>query len=169
MGDSKQAILLRRWLWSLFVLAVILFIFSNAAQPASDSALQSQKVHTWVNRALNGAGIDISLTPHIIRKLAHAVEYALLGVCLLMALRAWTRHTLSYLSGPLLIGLLVPVLDETIQLRTQGRSGEIADVLLDFLGVIFGLACTHAVVLLHRLIRLMHRQTDVLPQPNTNS
>lgn len=71
----------------------------------------------------------------VLRKLAHATEYALLGVMAALyfhesgkLLKSCGRHHLLY------IGFTAAFLDETIQLFVPGRSGQIADVWIDLAG-----------------------------------
>lgn len=76
------------------------------------------------------------LTDHIIRKAAHFAEFAVLGGLLFGA--ADGKRSPAF---PPLIGLLAAMTDETIQLFSEGRSGQISDVWLDFSGflLIWGL------------------------------
>ena len=41
---------------------------------------------------------------------------------------------------PLFWGLLTPVADESLQLLVEGRTGQLTDVLIDFSGVLTGMA-----------------------------
>lgn len=128
-----------RALTLLCTLAVIAFIFSNSMQVASDSSAKSGTLLEWANNFLSIFGL--TMTEHVLRKLAHLAEFALLGLCLLGTVCAFTPHVLRNLTVPLFLGLLIPVLDETIQLFVAGRSSEVKDVLIDFSGVLIGIAC----------------------------
>jgi VanZ family protein len=70
-------------------------------------------------------GWDLAL-----RKLAHATEYAVLGVLLA---RATSRPQLA-----LVIGILYAVTDELHQLAVPGRHGAPLDVAIDAVGVLIG-------------------------------
>lgn len=87
--------------------------------------LESGEIGTWW------------LSEHLIRKAGHFTEYTLLGILLFQ----W--ENVSGLKGAwrcvrLAAACLIPLLDETIQLFTQGRSGQISDVWLDLSGILFG-------------------------------
>ena len=73
---------------------------------------------------------------HTIRKLAHFLEFACLGLlwCKVFAsFHISNRTSNGYI---LLICLLVAVVDEYIQLFSPGRDGKVMDVLLDFSGAL---------------------------------
>lgn len=76
----------------------------------------------------------------LVRKGAHLTEYALLGAALMGHASAWTERrplrrprTLAFSAGA-----LYAASDELHQLFVPGRSGELADVLLDSAGVLLG-------------------------------
>ncbi len=94
--------------------------------------------------------ISNSEADHIVRKIAHFTEYFILAglavhLSYLYACR-W-KNILGYILFGL---LLVPVIDEFIQLFSAGRAGMVQDILLDFFGAVTGLVVT----------KLLHRMTD---------
>jgi len=66
----------------------------------------------------------------VLRKLAHAAEYGILGALLVRALRR--------LSWALALGVAYAVSDEIHQSFVPGRQGSPLDVLIDSVGVIAG-------------------------------
>jgi VanZ family protein len=102
---------------SLAPLALMALVFVLSAQPDLDSGLGT---------------LDL-----VLRKLAHAAEYALLTLAWAWALRPATR-----LAVPLaaLIALLYAASDEYHQTFVEGRSGTAGDVLVDAVGVAIALA-----------------------------
>ena len=66
----------------------------------------------------------------VLRKLAHAAEFAVLGALLLRALAAG-RVALA-------LGIAYAVTDELHQLLVPGRRGSVVDVLIDAVGVAIG-------------------------------
>lgn len=102
---------------SIAPLALMALIFILSAQPDLDSGLGT---------------LDL-----VLRKLAHATEFALLTLLWAWALRPATR-----LNVPLaaLIALVYAASDEFHQTFVAGRSGTPADVLIDALGVGIALA-----------------------------
>ena len=107
-------------------------------------------------------GVANHLTDHIVRKLAHFCEYALEGFLLMLCLRVYTRHFVRHMSWPILGGLLTALTDETIQLFSPGRSSQVLDVWLDFMGVLAGLLVGLFLLALCRMCALLykHRNED---------
>ena len=83
-------------------------------------------------------GRSTDITEHIIRKLAHFTEFTALGILLSIDTVLFLKNMKQYVWIPLFIGLLVALIDETIQLFPIGRSSSVKDVWIDFSGVIFG-------------------------------
>ena len=72
----------------------------------------------------------------VLRKLAHATEYAVLGALLV---RATARPGLAF--G---LGVLYAISDEVHQVFVQGRHGSPIDIAIDAVGVALGIAVWHA-------------------------
>lgn len=121
-----------RTLCLLCLMACICFIFANSLQGEEDSDRRSEEVTT----AFSDAGLVLDYD--LVRKTAHFLEYALLGFLALCCLRVMTPHLEKYVSWPLLLGLAVALVDETIQLFVPGRSGMVADIWMDLGGVVAG-------------------------------
>lgn len=125
---------------------MVAFIFLNSAQPAQVSNQVSRGFLSWVEGALAQCGLESTLTNHAIRKMGHFTEYFILGAMLLITVRLFTSKPMRHVFKPLFLGLLVPVLDETIQLFVEGRSGQVTDILLDFSGVISGILIAFCII-----------------------
>lgn len=117
----------------LGTICFILFIYSNSMQTGTDSSALSKAVVEFLQ------SMGINLSELFVRKLAHFLEYFVLGLLLSVDIRLITQNWWARIFAPLFCGLLIPVFDESIQLLTPGRSGEVRDVLLDFSGVVTGL------------------------------
>ena len=85
------------------------------------------------------------LTDYLIRKIAHFAEYAVLGALLFGA--EDVHHGLWF---PPCFGLLAALADETIQLLSDGRSGQVSDVWLDLAGFLAGWIVIALIALLFR-------------------
>lgn len=153
-------VLCGRILFTVCLAATVAFIFSNSLQVADLSetrSLHALETARAVLARLGMPGLAALLTDHIIRKLGHFSEYLLEGFWLMLCLRAYTRHFVKHVSWPLLTGLLTALTDETIQLFTAGRSGQVSDVWIDFSGVCAGLLAGLLILCLARMIRLLWR------------
>ena len=75
---------------------------------------------------------------HPIRKTAHALEYALLGVLLTGAFVDEKNRRKARILIPWGLGTFYAATDEFHQLFVPGRSGQVSDVALDSVGVLLG-------------------------------
>lgn len=108
-------------------------IFYLSHQPANKSAETSLEL---VNIVLNIIPVtpDYEIIFHtMIRKSAHFIAYAILGILVYFAYRG--RYAVLF---TLSICLLFAISDEIHQLFIPGRSGEVRDVLIDLSGAVFG-------------------------------
>ena len=154
-----------RVIFTLALIGCIGFIFSNSLQIADVSEGASGRVLgilQGILRHLGFPGAADRLTMHIVRKLAHFCEYLLEGFLLMLCLRVYTRHFVRHMSWPILGGLLTALTDETIQLFSPGRSSQVLDVWLDFVGVLAGLLVGLFLLALCRMCALLykHRNED---------
>lgn len=127
---------------TLLTLLLIGWIFSNSLKTASESSSQSSKVRGWIQTFFDALFPDggIEVSGHIIRKVAHFSEYALLGLMLYLTYRVYTAKKL-WLWIPALIGLVVPFCDEGLQFFSEGRAPALTDVGIDVSGAAFGMLC----------------------------
>ena len=138
-----------RIFWLAVLLLYVCFIYGNSLTPASVSSQESGFVLAFSRNVLEGLGLEsMWLTEHIVRKTAHFLEYAGLGILLAFNFRPWAGAFAGRLRGALEAALVIPFVDETIQLFVEGRSGQVSDVWLDLAGALCGL---FGAVLVHRL------------------
>ena len=154
-----------RVIFTMALIACVMFIFSNSMKIADVSSTASGRVLNWMRHVLTVLGMPgmaSHLTMHIVRKLAHFCEYTLEGFLLMLCLRVYTRHFFKHVSWPILFGLLTALTDETIQLFTPGRSSQVTDVWLDFSGVLSGLLVGLFLLALVRMCVVLykHRNED---------
>ena len=116
-------------LWS----ASFAFIIYNATQTGSQSSGFSLEVAEILSNVLSRIGIriDIEIFHVLIRMGGHVFQYFIFGyitlwVMLIYHLKWYNISRTMY----------VMILDETIQLFTPGRAGELFDIILDSIGVI---------------------------------
>lgn len=134
--------------------ALIAFAFVHSSMSADISGEESESVLEFLQNILRFFGFGTELTDHIVRKAAHFTEYMAIGCMLTACAYSFNRAKPSRYSVHILFaGLATAVCDETIQLNVQGRSGQITDVLLDFVGVAAGFVLMLIVFALYRKIR----------------
>lgn len=144
----------RQKLWFILLCAGVVlwvcFIWSNSIKPAVQSSQASggivQLLAGWFGFDLSGPVYE--LVTFWVRKSAHFLEYAVLGVLLWCSILTWgkagSRQLKEYIFTKIPLGLLLGVLtamaDESIQLFSEGRSCEVRDVWIDLGGTAFGIA-----------------------------
>lgn len=127
----------KKYLW-LAAALMILFIFSNSAASGSASSHLSLTITEAVMKFLpQGWAVPLDTVHFVIRKLAHFSEYAALGM---LITAAWKFQRCAWMPSwmPALF-YSVPILDETIQRFTPGRSCELRDMLIDASGMLTGM------------------------------
>ena len=129
---QQRASIRFRVVFFVLTAAMLAFAFIHSAMPAQVSAEESGGVLDFLYSLLPRLGISMELTDHIVRKLAHFTEFTVIGMLDRL-------QTYRYSVCVLFTGLAAAVTDETIQLFSEGRSGQITDVLLDFSGVVTGM------------------------------
>lgn len=138
----------------ILTIGMIAFAFIHSSMPADLSSEESESVMGVLQYILNFLGFSAELTDHIVRKAAHFAEYTAIGILLVSCAYSFSRtKPYRYYSQILFAGLATAVIDETIQLNVEGRSGQITDVLLDFSGVITGAVFMLLIYMIYRKIR----------------
>ena len=137
--------------FALLSLLIVIFIFGNSLQNAKESNDISRGLLSWLKpflMPLFGGSEDVM--HEFVRKTAHFVEFAALGVCLGGAAdglrRPFWRDWLVFF--PLFSLLSVAVTDEFIQ-SFSDRSSAVKDVILDFSGGVTGLIVVCVLIALY--------------------
>lgn len=138
---------IRKFTYITLTILTICFIFYNSTRNGTDSSSASNSVTSFLNNILLTLHINININSYFVRKLAHFFEFFLLGMFITFTFESFTGNEIKYLGYILFLSLLVPVLDETIQLFSVGRSSKVLDVLIDFSGAITGI--TYVFIFLH--------------------
>ncbi len=125
----------RRHMWLVCTLfaAWTLMIFSRSLQPAPVSNQESKAALELLERTL-----QVELTMLQIRKAAHFLEFAVLGVLAQLMFGGLCRMWKESILFAIVAGLVIALCDETIQLFVAGRAGQVEDIWLDLFGAICG-------------------------------
>lgn len=147
--------MIKKHIWQIILVVYILFIFSNSLTPAAQSSAESGFVLQLAHDILRTLGMGEAswLTEHIIRKGAHFTEYALMGILLFQSMKTLDCGIVLLRKAHQAGVFMIPFVDETLQLFTEGRSGQISDVWLDMSGVLTGLAAACLAALCWRMWR----------------
>lgn len=133
---------------------MISFAFIHSSMPSEVSSDESESVLGILQSILNSLGINIELSHHFVRKMGHFAEYTAIGMLLMSCAYSFNRiKPYKYYSQILFTGLFTAVCDETIQLNVEGRAGLVADVLLDFSGVVTGAVVILIFYMIYRRVK----------------
>lgn len=104
----------------------------------------------WLlNGMMPGANAGSGEAGHgLLRKLGHLSEFCLLGLLLSWLARMTLKEGWQQLLLPLLSGIMVACVDETIQYFVPGRACRISDVGIDTLGCALGIVMITLTVIL---------------------
>lgn len=121
----------------LLGIMIHIIILTQSLLPASLSREQSGLIVDVIYPFILNLGIQIDVQTFslIIRKTAHFTEFFLLGVFWYIIYAKYFK-SVKLIAMVLIHGLFTAILDETVQLFVDGRSGEVLDVLIDFSGVL---------------------------------
>lgn len=125
-------------LLGILLAATLCFIWGNSALPRRESAQISRGLFKKLLPFIQALGMDM-IDEHALRKLAHFLEFAVLGceLAALFLLNCGKKPRSFCLS--LACALAVAAADETIQLFS-GRAAMIKDVWLDLAGALAGIS-----------------------------
>lgn len=137
----------------LAILGALAFIWGNSLDSAVESSLKSGRMRELIRPLLELLVGQGNVTDHLVRKLAHFTEFAVLGALLLLLTAAAFRVRLQSVVNCQFFLLLAALTDETIQIFT-GRGPQVQDVWLDFAGGTAGLL---AMLVLVWLLRSLFR------------
>ena len=132
--------------WAVATCLMALLIWGNSLVPGSGSGSLSLTVMEAVRGFLHGVGLPYEwVTNFVVRKCAHFTEYMVLGILATHAFDFEGRRTFDVLLPTAVFLLLVPSIDETIQLFVPGRAGMITDVMIDACGATTGVVLRYLV------------------------
>ena len=132
---------MKKYVFILFAVVVLYFIWHNSLQPANLSEQQSlifAQIAQYLLQGTVGLGFPLYEADHIIRKLAHMTEFAMLGGAVFCAMRQFRLRRGRVIFLSLLLGLLAACVDEFLQQFSPGRAMQLSDVGIDFAGVCLG-------------------------------
>lgn len=135
----------------LFV-AILCFVWGNSLLPPELSAEISTAVGNFFAKIF-GSGDGATITGGLsVRKTAHFVEFCALGAVTSLLLRTFVSSWRLRLNIEIIVGILIPVIDETIQIFS-GRGSSVRDVWIDMGGYAFGCAMVYFILFIKKKIK----------------
>jgi len=140
----------------ILIVLTVAFIFIQSTYPPQESSEKSEEVGDIIAEIIPPETPVGEYVQNNVRKLAHFFEFLALGLWVSLYVSfSFTDPALYF--GALFSGLLVALLDETIQIFSS-RGASVADVWLDFLGYTCSTVIIYTVCTVWRLIRRKRKQ-----------
>lgn len=147
---------IRKWNIVSLVLLIIWMgvIFSFSAKPADASSEMSMTTGRFIGHLVITDYKKLSherqeafaeKIEHGVRKTAHALEYALLGILIVQVFISFCKIKGIYMVICFCMGASYAVTDEIHQLFVPGRSEQIGDVIIDSTGVLLGVLFSYGI------------------------
>lgn len=122
-------------------------IFGFSSQDAKESSGVSRKVTETITKGIKSIQEKpkdekeriISRIEHIIRKIAHFSIYAVVGALLMALFKTYKLKEINSISYSLILGTIYAISDEIHQCFIPGRGPQVTDVIIDSIGVLFGI------------------------------
>lgn len=132
----------------ILVIIWMIFIFIMSSFNSNESSNQSNFIVNILSNIFNISNIEILSL--IVRKLAHFIEYTILGILVYNLIYSYNKKI--YIST--IICIIYAISDEIHQLFVPGRSCQILDILIDSMGSVTG------IILLYILYRHKFKYID---------
>ena len=132
----------------VLILLTLCFIWGQSLLDGDISTRESDFVFNLIYPFLYKVFGEVDATPHLVRKLAHFTEYAVLGCSLALYFGYDQKSILKGMN----VALIAALFDESFQLLAVARGPQITDIWLDFSGAITGIILFSAVLHLFALI-----------------
>lgn len=130
---------MKRWILYIVLALIVFFIWDNSLQNGGSSdgfsLIFAEKLAPIAhNLGFHG---NIWALNRIVRKLAHLMEFTILGGVLYAILRRYIEY--GAVLKAIGLGIVIASLDEFIQIFSPGRSSQFSDVVIDTIGVVIGI------------------------------
>ncbi len=153
--------------FALLSLMWMMFIFSLSHDTATESSQMSQSITETIVEIIKPEirtmkepqkQSFIDSMEKIIRKLAHASVFMVLGILVSITLISYVKNSAFVLVSGFAFCVFYAITDEVHQLFVQGRSGEMRDVLIDSAGSLLGMVLVFLSIYIFKKVkyRLKH-------------
>lgn len=133
------------WIPAIIIMGIIFYFSSKEAEVSDDSSLTiADKILTVYETISEAPFLDetreikLDHINLIVRKMAHFIEYAVLAIAIAFHLWVWKKDGMILFILTIGLSAGYATTDEFHQRYISGRSGQIADILLDTAGAIAG-------------------------------
>ena len=109
----------------------------NGKKSKSSSNSLTKKVIVLFNKDIGAE--ELEKIDHVVRKVAHLSIYGLLGLLVMGCMETFEKTDIIRITSSSIFTFLYACSDEIHQKYVPGRSGEVRDVFIDFLGAFLGI------------------------------
>ena len=136
---------------SILIVLNLIFIWGNSCMSQESSSQSSSGVYETIKPVLDATLGDGVVTHSVFRKTAHFIEFCCLGILVPLLFVLIYGIKVKNLIAIFFAGLLVAVIDESLQIISN-RGSDVADVLLDYCGYIFGVGILFLIVFIYKKV-----------------
>ena len=137
----------KRACWTLGFCVWLCVIWGHSLASGEASSQESSFFVSLIEPLLSWLGVwNEHVATHILRKMAHFCEHGIMTAIAVGTARAWWEDIRRMRLFVLCVWVLVPCVDETIQLFVPERAGSVFDVLLDMAGGLLGMLIAQQLV-----------------------
>lgn len=137
---------LKRIIFTISSIIIIGFIFLQSFKPGAVSSSDSGRVLAFLNKIASCIGFDNPFTHEFVRTCAHFTEFFVLGMSLLFMYRTYFKKLLVNDVVSTVSASVIALCDECIQLFTEGRAFQVADLLIDTAGAFSSVVIISALI-----------------------
>ena len=145
----------------ILLIGTFRIIFGFSSQTGEKSGTISRQVTEFVTKDIeaiqkletNEKEIVLKKIEHVIRKLAHFSLYTVVGILVMSLMTTYKIEQIKRISISLLTGVLYAISDEVHQSFVPGRGAMFQDVLIDTLGVTFGILIVIVIIKIYLYIK----------------
>lgn len=150
---------IKRIFYLILTILIISFIFYNSIKNGQESSDASRTILNYINHFFEMIGTEISVTGYFVRKMAHFIEFFVLGISAMLLFDSFLGLKIEILGYPLFLCTITPILDEYIQSFSIGRSSQVSDVLIDFSGAFLGILLIFIILVIKNKFRKNRKYT----------
>ena len=140
----------------LLIILTLAFIFIQSMLPPEKSAEQSGAVGEIIEEIIPPETPVGGYVQTNLRKIAHFVEFAVLGIWVTLLVVLFYRRK-PFIFSSFVFAILMGLFDETIQIKS-GRGASVSDVWLDFFGFASSAVIIYTVSALTIFIKAKRKQ-----------
>ena len=145
----------------ILLIGTFRIIFGFSSQNGEKSGTISRQITEFVTKDIEAIQklekskkeIILNKIEHFIRKLAHFSLYTVVGILVMSLMSTYKIEQIKRISISLLTGVLYAISDEVHQSFVPGRGPSVQDVLIDSLGVIFGILVVIGVIKIYKNLK----------------